>query len=29
MATDSILGLFTDPYQYMLQKNQDEDAAAM
>jgi hypothetical protein len=29
MATDSILGLFTDPYQYMQQKNQDQDAAAM
>jgi len=29
MATDSILGLFTDPYQYMQQQNQAQDAAAM
>jgi hypothetical protein len=28
MATDSILGLFTDPYQYMQQQNQAQDAAA-
>ena len=29
MATpDSILGLFTDPYQYMMQQNQAQDAAA-
>ena len=29
MATDSILGLFTDPNQYILQQNQAQDAAAM
>ena len=29
MATDSILGLFTDPYQYMQQQNQAQDAAAL
>ena len=28
MATDSILGLFTDPYQYMQQQGQAQDAAA-
>ena len=28
MATDSILGLFTDPYQYMQQQSQAQDAAA-
>jgi hypothetical protein len=29
MATDSILGLFTDPTQYLLQQNQAQDASAM
>lgn len=29
MAQDSILGLFTDPNQYLLQQNQAQDAAAM
>jgi hypothetical protein len=28
MATDSILGLFTDPYQYMQQQNQAQNTAA-
>ena len=28
MATDSILGLFTDPYQYMQQQSQAQDVAA-
>lgn len=28
MATDSILGLFTDPYQYMQQQSQAQDTAA-
>jgi hypothetical protein len=28
MATDSILGLFTDPYQYLQQQSQAQDAAA-
>lgn len=28
MATDSILGLFTDPYQYLQQQNQAQDTAA-